>query len=71
MIKSRGSRVEGRGPASPIGRKLVLRLSDGAQYVGTVLDAAGKKAKRVRIQSPGAKQGAVVMPTEYVVLEYI
>jgi hypothetical protein len=50
---------------------LVLRLTDGAQYVGTVMDAMGKKAKRVRIQSPGKRQGDVVMPTEYVALEFI
>lgn len=54
-----------------IGRMAVIRV-DGAQYVGNVIDATPDgKAKRIRIQSPGAKQGSVVMPGEYIFMEWL
>ncbi len=64
--------AEGEKSASVIGRMAVIRVA-GEQYVGTVIDAvAGEpgRAKRMRIQSPGARQGDVVQPSEYIFLEW-
>lgn len=55
---------------SPIGRVAVIRTG-GEQYLGTVIDAIGDKPKRVRIQSPGRRQGDVVLPREYVLMEWV
>lgn len=53
-----------------IGRRCIIRV-DGQQYVGTVIDAGhDHRAKRVRIQSPGPKQGNVVMRGDYLFLEW-
>jgi len=57
-------------PGSPIGRSAVIRVGSH-QYVGTIIDAAGRKAKRVRIQSQGQRQGDVLMPGEYVLMEFV
>lgn len=52
-----------------IGRSAVVRVN-GAQYVGTVIDARDNHAKRIRIQTPGPKQGSVVLPGEYILVEF-
>lgn len=53
-----------------IGRMAVVRVA-GQQYVGSVIDATPDgHAKRIRLQSPGAKQGNVVMPGEYIFMEW-
>jgi hypothetical protein len=53
-----------------IGRLAVIRVG-GEQYVGNVLDCGpGGKAKRIRVQSPGARQGNVYFPNEYIFMEW-
>ena len=53
-----------------IGRRAIIRVG-GEQYWGTVIDAThDHRAKRIRIQSPGSRQGNVVMPGEYGLIEF-
>ena len=55
---------------SVIGRYAIIRVA-GEQYRGTVLDQdSNGRTKRIRIQSPGARQGNVVQPSEYIFLEF-
>jgi hypothetical protein len=58
-----------RDKHSPIGRKATIRVGKKL-YVGTVIDAIERKAKRIRIQTPGERQGDVVMPGDYVLMEF-
>jgi hypothetical protein len=69
-MRGRGS-TSGRNRTSVIGRLAVIRVG-GEQYVGNVLDCGpGGKAKRIRVQSPGARQGNVYFPNEYIFMEWV
>jgi hypothetical protein len=59
-----------RSKTSPIGRFASISV-EGVHYVGSVIDAAGRMAKRIRIQSRGVRQGDVVQPGEYKLLEFM
>lgn len=54
-----------------IGRLVIIRHS-GVLYTATVIDsvAGENRAKRVRIQTKGTKQGTVLMPRDYDLIEF-
>lgn len=60
-----------RGERNVIGRKVAIEV-DHNYHQGKVIDSDGENhAKRVRIYTPGPMEGRVVIPGQYVIMEFL